>query len=321
MVVCGVTRSAQHVHIVPANVGIGNHQRVSDLILRSRALARRREGWPQPRVADPSRRGQEAAPLAITAKPLRGDDGGVCAAFEIGGHAAGRIRARRLCPPYASEPGRRVGKGALAPCPPSIHTTVILRCSPFFTASLEGWATSACCHPSRRGQEAAPQDDGGVCAAFEIGGHAAGRIRARRLCPPYASEQGRRVGKGALAPCPPSIHTTVILRCSPFFTASLDGWATSVCCHPSTRAKERPPLAITAKPLRGDDGDVCAAFEIGGHAAGRIRARRLCPPYASDNDSCPGRSAARSPSRSGALQSRGRTELRRLVRSRLCAAA
>jgi hypothetical protein len=28
--------------------------------------------------------------------------------------------------------------------------TVILRCSPFFTASLEGWATSACFDPSRR---------------------------------------------------------------------------------------------------------------------------------------------------------------------------
>jgi hypothetical protein len=36
-----------------------------------------------------------------------------------------------------------VGKGALAPCPPSIHTAVILRCSPFFTASLEGCATNA----------------------------------------------------------------------------------------------------------------------------------------------------------------------------------
>jgi hypothetical protein len=29
-------------------------------------------------------------------------------------------------------------------------TAVILRCSPFFTASLEGWATSARGHPSRR---------------------------------------------------------------------------------------------------------------------------------------------------------------------------
>src|SRR5258707_1026426 len=44
----------------------------------------------------------------------------------------------------------------------SIHTAVILRCSPFFTASLEGWATSARGHPSRRAQERAPQDDGGV---------------------------------------------------------------------------------------------------------------------------------------------------------------
>ena len=36
---------------------------------------------------------------------------------------------------------------------------------------------------------------------------------------------------------------------------------------------------------------------------------------------CPGRSAARSTSRSGALLSRGRNELRRLVRSRFCEAA
>jgi hypothetical protein len=36
---------------------------------------------------------------------------------------------------------------------------------------------------------------------------------------------------------------------------------------------------------------------------------------------CPGRSAARSPLRSGALQSRGRTRRRRLVRSRFCEAA
>src|ERR1700709_2050329 len=38
---------------------------------------------------------------------------------------------------------RRVGKGALAPCPPFIHTAVILRCSPFFTATLEGWVANA----------------------------------------------------------------------------------------------------------------------------------------------------------------------------------
>src|SRR3954469_15448930 len=48
--------------------------RTTALILRSRALARRLEGWPRAPVADPSRRGQEAAPLAITAKPLRGDE-------------------------------------------------------------------------------------------------------------------------------------------------------------------------------------------------------------------------------------------------------
>jgi hypothetical protein len=30
------------------------------------------------------------------------------------------------------------------------NTSVILRCSPFFTASLEGWAGSACGRPSRR---------------------------------------------------------------------------------------------------------------------------------------------------------------------------
>src|ERR1700756_4518685 len=42
---------------------------------------------------------------------------------------------------------------------------------------------------------------------------------------------------------------------------------------------------------------------------------------ARENCSCPGRSAVRSTSRSGALQSRGRNERRRLVRSRVCEAA
>src|SRR3954468_2798648 len=41
----------------------------SALILRSRALARRLEGWKRALVADPSRRGQEAAPQ---------DEGGAC---------------------------------------------------------------------------------------------------------------------------------------------------------------------------------------------------------------------------------------------------
>src|SRR4051794_1632755 len=41
----------------------------STVILRSRALARRLEGWPRALVADPSRRGQGAAPQ---------DDGGTC---------------------------------------------------------------------------------------------------------------------------------------------------------------------------------------------------------------------------------------------------
>jgi hypothetical protein len=66
-------------------------------------------------------------------------------------------------------------------CPPFVHTAVILRCSPFFTASLEGWATSAYGHPSRRAQERAPQDDGGGCVAIE-GWWAR---REERLCPPY----------------------------------------------------------------------------------------------------------------------------------------
>src|SRR5258708_26691101 len=35
---------------------------IQPLILRSRALARRLEGWTRALVADPSRRGQEAAP-------------------------------------------------------------------------------------------------------------------------------------------------------------------------------------------------------------------------------------------------------------------
>src|SRR3954465_5586846 len=66
-------------------------------------------------------------------------------------------------------------------------TPVILRCSPFFTASLEGWATSACGHPSRRAQERAPQDDGGVGAAIQ-GWWARDRpLRVRPLCPPYGS--------------------------------------------------------------------------------------------------------------------------------------
>jgi hypothetical protein len=47
---------------------------ILDLILRSCALARRLEGWKQALVAHPSRRRQEAAPLATTAKPLRGDE-------------------------------------------------------------------------------------------------------------------------------------------------------------------------------------------------------------------------------------------------------
>jgi hypothetical protein len=41
-----------------------------------------------------------------------------------------------------------------------INTAVILRRSPFFTASLEGWATGARGRPSRRRASAAPQDDG-----------------------------------------------------------------------------------------------------------------------------------------------------------------
>jgi hypothetical protein len=35
-------------------------------------------------------------------------------------------------------------------CRPLTNFAVILRCSPVFTASLEGWATSACGRPSRR---------------------------------------------------------------------------------------------------------------------------------------------------------------------------
>ena len=51
------------------------------------------------------------------------------------------------------------------------------------------------------------------------------------------------------------INTAVILRRSPFCTASLEGWATSD-PRPSfeTPRKRAAPLAITAKPLRGDDG-------------------------------------------------------------------
>src|SRR4051794_35248718 len=46
-----------------------------------------------------------------------------------GGHTCGRVRVRRLCPPYASV--RRVGKGALAPCPPIIMSGC---------AEMEWWA-------------------------------------------------------------------------------------------------------------------------------------------------------------------------------------
>jgi hypothetical protein len=42
---------------------------------------------------------------------------------------------------------------------PESYELVILRCSPLFTASLEGWATGASGHPSRRAQKRAPQDD------------------------------------------------------------------------------------------------------------------------------------------------------------------
>src|SRR5258708_36074177 len=46
----------------------------TDLILRS-LRSKRLEGWQQRRTrGHPSRRGQEAAPPAITAKPLRGDE-------------------------------------------------------------------------------------------------------------------------------------------------------------------------------------------------------------------------------------------------------
>src|SRR5882757_4079041 len=60
----------------------------SVLILRSRALARRLEGWPKALVADPSRRGQEAAPQ---------DEGSVGLAKTAGRcvHALGRSPGRR----------------------------------------------------------------------------------------------------------------------------------------------------------------------------------------------------------------------------------
>jgi hypothetical protein len=51
-------------------------------------------------------------------------------------------------------------------------SSVILRCSPSFTASLEGWATSARGHPSRRRAYArllrmtVPYDGAMVCLTF-----------------------------------------------------------------------------------------------------------------------------------------------------------
>jgi hypothetical protein len=45
--------------------------------------------------------------------------------------APGRVKMRRV--------GKVTGRNASGGVPTNLYTAVILRCSPFFTASLEGW--------------------------------------------------------------------------------------------------------------------------------------------------------------------------------------
>src|SRR4051794_13092417 len=137
-----------------------------------------------------------------------------------GGHAHRRACAPRCVLPSLRSLHQRLivavgwAKARLfALCPPFTHTAVILRCSPFFTASLEGWATGARSHPSRRAQERAPQDDEGVCAALqEWWARTSARMRApMRFALPTiispAPHRSRRVGKGASLRAVPTIHT------------------------------------------------------------------------------------------------------------------
>src|SRR6185295_2970224 len=116
---------------------------------------------------------------------------------------------------------RRRTRTRQAACPPSIHTTVILRCSPFFTASLEGWATSACGHPSRRAQGRAPQDDG--VYVFAIQGWWARRNRA--FAHPTASASGART------------------------FASLQGEVKMCCAGRVTLRADHPRLVYTHRPF------------------------------------------------------------------------
>jgi hypothetical protein len=63
-------------------------------------------------------------------------------------------------------------------------TTVILRCSPFFTASLEGWATSAGFQPSRLAQEG---EHLRMTAVYVMHSGVVGTAQARllHLAPPF----------------------------------------------------------------------------------------------------------------------------------------
>src|ERR1700733_4923792 len=69
--------------------------------------------------------------------------------------------------------GRRVGKGALAPCPPDIHAALILR-SAFLRASRRMDRDSLPSFETPR-EDAAPQDEDRRVDTAQ-----------RRLCPPYA---------------------------------------------------------------------------------------------------------------------------------------
>src|SRR5207253_1200623 len=70
------------------------------------------------------------------------------------------------------------------------------------------------------------------------------RARWRRRRSNCAENQGG-VGKGALAPCPPTNPPPSFLRCSPFFTASLEAWATSARGDPQD-ARNSALLRLTA---------------------------------------------------------------------------
>src|SRR5947209_5738675 len=89
-----------------------------------------------------------------------------------------------------------------------------------------------------------------------------------------AKAKVRRVGKGALAPCPPSvIPDALFARTRNPGTESSSGFRVRGSGRVSRGPKPRP--GMTVKELRG-----------GGHVTGRVRVRRLCPPYAYHVDGC-----------------------------------